>query len=452
MVLPQPLLIVFCLLLPTIFFISKKPHLLAAWAAIACSIDIFNSQKYMNLSAIKIFGIIAIPYVFSHYKILYKTRLIQLLAMYFLYLTALGIWYGYLFPWIDPTGLKTGRDVPHWRSVLHLGSFFLELTSALCLALIFRDKKNQKIAVFTLITTVMLSCLAGIIESFTHFDFYHFFTGDMLPINAGRVRGFNYEPRGLAQSTVYALLAITCLYKTEKHKLHLLIWFLPLLIFGGLYLPISLTATLTLGCGLGIIFLLYFQSIKKVILAKKPILLGILFILTGLIIFVLQSPHIRNHFYGRRYLFEMKSPIQSLEVFDAAAVNFFVHNPAKIIFGAGPGMVSIPSSAYILERDKGDWGDGITALPHMGAVLQFSNGGILGLIFWLFTMTRIARLNLRAGIQGEAGAYRALSVVFLSLYFLQIRPHFIIGLGLGLSILLEQSRFSHTAQYTDCEN
>ena len=31
----------------------------------------------------------------------------------------------------------------------------------------------------------------------------------------------------------------------------------------------------------------------------------------------------------------MKSPIQSLEVFDAAAVNFFVHNPAKIIFGAG---------------------------------------------------------------------------------------------------------------------
>jgi hypothetical protein len=96
--------------LPAYFIYGLKRHLWAvAFVGAVTIVDIFNSQLYMNLAAILLFGIVVIPHLWANRRKLIENKSIWSFAAYFLLLVILGVYHGFLQPWPDVTGHRTFR-------------------------------------------------------------------------------------------------------------------------------------------------------------------------------------------------------------------------------------------------------------------------------------------------------------------------------------------------------
>lgn len=440
MVFPQPLLIVLVIIIPIFCLFKKRHDILVSWLSITMAIDIFNSQKYMNLTAFKLAGLVLIPYILLHFKTLLKSNAFKILLIFCGYHAILGLYFGHINPWIDPTGLKSGRDVPQWRSIIFLGSMALELSSMLYFAIQFRDQRKIILAIKTFIASSLCSSIAAQIELITQFDFYAFFTAKEKVYIPNRMKGFNYEPRGFAQTSAYSIILSSFLILFQRRWIYLI----PILagFYSTLVLTFSATGVIILLVGIFIVSLVY--VIKTSSFNLKKVSLGLACSSLILSIFYFSLPKnkisfISSHIKDRSYLFESGSLIDKLEVFDGAAVNFLTQNPKYLLFGTGPGLVSIPvGTKYILDKDIKDWSGGLVALPHMGLILLISNVGIVGLALWL-AIFLVALKDLR-----EKPRNSLLDVLILFtlsiLYLLQVRLIFYFALSLAISFKVNSGR------------
>jgi hypothetical protein len=298
---PQPLLILFCLFFPIYCLLKNKHKWLIIWVSLTIIIDIFNSQKYMNLTAFKMCGIAVTPYLFKNLRTLLKVSTIKIIIAYSLYLGILGILFGHIFPWVDPTGQKGGRDISQWRSIIHLGSYTLEMSATIYLALQFQQLRNILYSVKTIITGALISSFAAFIENFTQFDFYNFFTSQAKVFIPYRMKGLNYEPRGFAQSQAYGVILSLFFIKKSLLKYFLLI---SIFLFSMFYLSMSATGNIILAVGIIIPLLKLFYDYLR---AKKYktillILIGHILILS-FIAFIIPNSKVssmKKHYGNRR--------------------------------------------------------------------------------------------------------------------------------------------------------
>jgi hypothetical protein len=86
-----------------------------------------------------------------------------------------------------------------------------------------------------------------------------------------------------------------------------------------------------------------------------------------------------------------------VEVFDTVALLFLAAHPIYILFGTGPGLISIPATPYLpisiyyVEYFRLT---GVNSPPTMGGLLELSNAGLIGLFFWLaFFITSLKAIN-----------------------------------------------------------
>lgn len=454
MVFPQYLLLLICILVPLYSLIKGADRLILAWIALTCSIDLFNSQAFMNLTAIKLAGLVLTPYIFKNIKSLTSSKESKLFLSLYLLMAATGIIFGHITPWTDDILLRSGRDIPQWRSILHLGSQVLELNVGLFLALKIQKKSNRDFFIRSILIALIIQGLSMILE-FTlsrtdlHFDFYHFFTGGRAYHVLKRMRGFSYEPRGAAQVCAYGIL-FTLIYpfNSLKNKLTAISIFT----ISGFALTFSMTGFLTLFGGLGILtitlILLHFLKIKSIkkhyLKSLTYTLLSISLVLTTLINFfpkAIEWEAWKNNFRKRAFILQSNDVVGRFEVLDAAALNFFKHNPKYLPFGAGPGLVSIPATKYVLPKDKQDFPGPLLALPHMGAVLLISNAGIAGLTIWLLFFIFVFKRYLN--ILNYDKSYLLsffIYTLFMLLYLLQIRYFYLIGIGFAFTVLINNGK------------
>ena len=392
----------------------------------------------MNLTAFKMCGLILTPYLIKNYKDFLSSTAVRLMIVNVIYLGILGLIFGHLAPWVDPTGLKGGRDVPQWRSVIHLGSMGLELFTTLYLAKQFQEIQNILLSLKTLIFGALGSAAGAVMELLFQFDFYGFFTHQAKVIWPGRMKGFNYEPRGFAQCQAYGII-LSLFFIRDSVKIYFsLITIFLLSIF---YLSMSTTGIIVLAVGLIIPFLNFFYDEFKNKNYKKIglILAAHLLIFTVIIAFTPKAKmqKIKAHHSERNFIAKKSSIVSKLEVFDAAAANFLIQNPKYLIFGTGPGLVSIPvGKEYLLDRDKNFWSNGIVALPHMGAMLMISNGGLIGLALWIAIILICIKSYFEKHRLEVGSKEKLVFLVFLTLvglYLIQIRYLYYIGLAIGLS-------------------
>ncbi|MDA8792849.1 hypothetical protein N9N67_06355, partial [Bacteriovoracaceae bacterium] len=409
-----------------------------------------NSQVYLNLTGLKLAGIVMIPFVIKEIKELSHSKFIKFLFIFFGIMVVLGIVYGFIFPWPDSTGERSIRDLPAGRSVLHLGSVFLEFAVAIWLGLKFKIKKNQEVALKALFYSTVLAAGSMYVEFILsrtnmHFDFYHFFTGGRAYHVWKRMRGFMYEPRGASQICAYGFLLLLIYFKGPIFKK---IAYGAFFLIAGFALTFSMTGLITLVAATGILVTLkLFLHLKKIeslnIKALKIYALAGFIGLVSLIAIINISPKSvkweawKNNFRKRSFLFNAQSIAGRLEVFDAAAVNFFTHNPKHLIIGTGPGLVGLPASPYILDKDRKDFPTHISALPHMGGVIMLSNVGLLGLLIWFLMFWKGAKTNFSLiKLDPKHTAIFLTYILFMLLYLLQIRYFYLFGLGLGIGASL----------------
>ena len=429
MIFPQWLLLSLCALIPIYFiYVKKNQGWAVQWLVIIIVLDIFNSQLYMNVSAILIFGLVAVPYLWHRRVILFSNPAVKVFFAYFILLTALGLIYGFIHPWPDSTGLRSIKDQASMRTILHLGRTFCEWNAIFYLALQLQANSKATLNLFlkTLFYCSIILILSTLIEKYFEFDSYHFFTGGRQLLIPDRPRGFCYEPRGLSQNLAYAIL-LTPFVPLGQWRYALI----PVFFLFAFFITISFTGLMVLGTGLAIILLIFIFKkkdllklhVKKIVFAG----LGLATLFGALIVFM--PAHENNHLRERLSYFSSSHLAEKLEVFDAAAVNFFVHHPGYEIFGTGPGLISLPAGEYILERDRALWGNHFEALPHMGLVLILSNSGVVGLIVFLYALF----LALRAKNSIENFTPFVLGCMLCGIYFIQMRYYFVLGFACALT-------------------
>lgn len=390
----------------------------------------------MNLTAFKLTGLVLIPYVLTNFKLLFRSIAFRILLGLCVYYLFLGLIYGHIFPWVDETGLKAGRDIPQWRSIIYLGSMALELSTTLYLAIQFSEIKNILLSIRSITLAAIISSIAAWLEYILHFDFYSFFTSQSAVFIPHRMKGLNYEPRGFAQLCSYSSVLSSLMYMYTKEKLFIF----PFLI--GLsslfFLTFSATGIIILLVGITYSLFLFFAGDFKLPRIFYKFILVISLSIPLMIMFIPKNKlnFFSHHLSERSYLLKPGSFVSKLEVFDAAATNFLTKNPVHLFFGTGPGLISIPiGTKYIIDRDRGSWNKGIVALPHMGIVLLISNGGIVGFTLWLLMIIFCIRdyINLKNKHNEEYGTLIfSLFILFVFLYLLQIRLFYYIGLAIGL--------------------
>jgi hypothetical protein len=441
---PQLLLVSICLLIPLICLLKKRGDLLSYWLCVAASIDIFNSQALMNLTAFKLTGLVVAPVLAKNIFHWWQLKPIKVLTFFFLLLVVLGLYFGQIFPWVDETGMKTGRDIPQWRSLLHLGSLALELSAALFLASSLTSGKIIKNCLLIIMGCLALSILFAWVERITHFDFYRFMTlGNKLPISF-RVRGLNFEPRGLAQASAYLFLfTLMPILKSFRARLALML----LSVVALFVLAFSPTGIIIFAiCSLAVLCMGIVHKKSKKIL-KLTFLASIFFSITIALVYQLLSDtyreSLKNHFAERSYLFSAGSFVDKLEIYDAAAVNFLLNNPKYLILGTGPGLISTPvGRKYLVDRDKRFAPNGFVELPFMGLILIISNGGFVALSLFIYFLILIFKDGLKCLRQDKLDLSEAQFLIFVSLslcYFFQMRPIFYLGLAFGLNFSIRQA-------------
>jgi hypothetical protein len=435
---PQPLLIFFVLFIPAFLLYKKKHDYLVIWISIITIIDIFNSQKYMNLTAFKMTGIIVIPYLFKNYKQLISSNAVKVCLLHILYLAILGLILGHIIPWEDATGLKSGRDIPQWRSIVHMGSIILEISATFYLALQFIEIKKIYLSLKAIMFGALASIVASVIELFFHFDFYHFFTAKKEVFIKNRMKGLNYEPRGFAQTSSYLIILSTYFLNNSPYIYGA---FILASLSAYVYLTMSATGTIVLISGL-IIPIAYLLIHEKFTKKLQQILFILVFTVFGLIIYSFLYPNdkstsIKDHLEERSYILTKNDLSSKLEVFDSAAVIFYQKNPKYLFFGTGPGLISTPiGRKYLHEKDRNTWNKGFIALPHMGIILLISNGGIVGLTLWLIMISVCVKGFRKKAFQLNNKDYKLLFFIFINLvliYLIQIRYLYYIGLAIGFS-------------------
>jgi len=426
----------------------KKYYALSILVGIFLSVDALGSQWVVNFGAIKILGLILIPFCikkisFSHLNFVTKINFIQ-----FFYLASIGTLYVFLDMWNDE-GFKLQHSMK-MRPILNLGSSVLLYTPIFFFTLLASRKElSIKRTIRGFIQGfyigsifLMLGIVAEILFSL---DLYSLLTRGVQMLNEYRPRGLSYEPRGASQTLVCAILLL--LYSEIKAFYKALLYLI--LILSAFYLTFSFTGFILLLVGV-IISLLY----KSLLLFKNRIKFEVFcneFFVIAVTYFVIFSPpaflakkvpndstkmqqaeHIkqRSYVFGNNVSYDLSSLkqdksvigriVRKLEIFDAASLNFMLNNPVFIAFGSGPGMVSIPASNYILERDKKLYKvDKITSIPQMGIFSILGDGGLVYLSLWLVILMHLRKKIFELLTRDHQGFY--LLVCFSSLYLLQAR-------------------------------
>jgi hypothetical protein len=424
MVFPQVLLLSLCVLVPALtLYVWKRPAVAVAWVGLITVLDIFNSQAFMNISAVLLFGAAALPYLWIHRRSLLGHPELRWMSGFFVLLAILGVYYGHLDPWPDLTHERGIKDQAGMRSILHFGRTVLEWATALFLLIELEKnpKKTTSIYLKSLFFGSLVLAASALAESWLKVDFYHFFTGGRELLLPGRPRGFAYEPRGLSQNLAYALLILPFLPMGRwKYAAF------PVFLFVGFGWTFSYSGILVLISGITLLVLtrIFFGG-RQITGSLRTWALGVTGALFLLALAIRTMPPNSKDYIATRfqYLFEHEFA-EKFEVFDAASINFLMHQPKHLAVGTGPGLIYLPASEYILERDKIIWGNRFDALPHLGIVLVISNAGIIGLLL-LLTPFALALIRKRP----EPDPLLFLGIVMFGLFFIQIRYYFLFGIA-----------------------
>jgi hypothetical protein len=224
---PLNFFFLFSIFIPVYCLCFKRYEILVGWLALSASIEIFNNLMFVTFSATKFAGIILLPYALKSLKEIINFSPVKLWLSLFGILICTGIIYGFFSPWPNYFPDRPIRQLSSGRSVLFLGSYFLEMMVIVFLAKQLHKKNMINYLLWGLIIGGLLTTSAILIEKFFEIDFYYLFTGyDPRDIQVHRHRGFNYEPRGAGYSIVVALLMTLIMKIKFKYKVLLILFLL----------------------------------------------------------------------------------------------------------------------------------------------------------------------------------------------------------------------------------
>ncbi len=435
-------------IVPIGLILIRRRNLLLAWICLVTCVDVF---KMLNVSAATVAGLILIPYTIRFVRPILQTRPGQLLFAHYGYLGLLGLVFGFLFPWPDALGRPLSLQAPG-RTILYLTRHTANLSLAIFVAQqTVKLKHPSKVFKYILLGGI-IAAAGGICEYLSGLDMFALLTEGVFnpTYHAFRVRGLNFEPRGLGLTAAYGLLL--CMLVSSRRASWKAVSVL-LINVCTLFLTVSTSGLLAATAGIVSLFLFDRHS--------RGVLVGVM--AAGIVVLLIPMMFESGVFADWSSLLTerigstirfgeatnwMEEFVFRAEVFDAVALLFLVANPIYILSGTGPGLISIPATSYLPETvyyTEFFKSTGINLPPTMGGLLELSNGGLIGLLLWIaFLATSLCAIRyviknseawknewkIARGAFLGAGVMYGVAAGFLSSFW----PIFM-GIGLGAACL-----------------
>lgn len=374
------------LLVPAFLIITRHDRQLLAWVCFTISVQLFNTTIITNLPAARLTGLLLLPRMIQLLPIVSRTLPGRALIIQYGYLIFLGILFGFIFPWPDFGVVRMFNQSAPGRASIYLVRTAADISLAFFVAQQLVKLKRPDIIIRYILVGTSVAALAGVLEYITHFDFYGAITGLRAYSTEFRMRGFNFEPRALGLIAVYGMLLSLVLY-SRRHSWRLLA--LIGLHAVALFLASSTSAIIVFAVAATALFVFdrRYRTTTFILLVLLGLALG------GLV--VSQSQYLlrfeenaRQRLTTDRIEDQPETLVENIalriDVLDGPPLLFLVSNPWYLLFGTGPGLVSLPAQAYIpdyayLERIREA---GVNTPPTSGGLLEVSNAGIIGLMLW----------------------------------------------------------------------
>lgn len=451
---------------PLALLLQRREQELLAWLCLTVGINIFDARLALNLPAARLVGLIVLPFLplgAFEFERLLATRPMKILLAGLAWLAFLSIVYGFLYPWPNEGYLRPFVLTAPGRVMIYGVRLVADLGIALLVARrLIRGTPPEEVLRLLLIGT-SIAVVGGLIEAATHIQLYEILSGFPINQSPGRVRGFNFEPRGLGLTMVQGGF-VALLWSRHRHSR----WVMALAIAHFVVLLMAVSASALITAAFGWLCLLIFEP-----KARAPLITAALVAIGGVILLLLVGNDLSvtaawvanlTQRFTLRQGFDLvaQAPIktlaQLLDIFDYTAFMALTSSPLGMLIGFGPGLVMLPGSKFIPSDGRWSWvvetNEGITSPPTMGILLEWSNGGIPMLLLWFaFVITCTRALSAMAARDPEnadswrlgRGAFIAIAGTYLIQGSLsQIWPIFM-GLGLGASVLAHRAHSRVTA-------
>ena len=452
-------LLAIAIVVPLFLIVTRRDQALLAWICLVVCIDIFSPTLVVNWSASRIVGLLIIPRAVLFLKETLRTSAGRALVLQYLWLVLLGIVFGFLIPW-DDGFYRSVTQTAQGRAVVQFVRLASELSLALFVASWVARTQRPDIVVKYVLWGAGITSLFAIVQFMTRVDIYYVITGlrTLYEQSSDRVRGLNYEPRGLGLIAGTGLLLLFVWWGYLRRSLRLLA--VGMTLVGALLLTMSVSAVIVLLAGSAALFF-YERRIRKWILVST----GCLLLVVSLALFFPTPQYVADYADSAGYRLSTGKYYVSpsnlleefalrLEVFDTSSLLFLYDNPLYIVTGTGPGLISIPATWYIplgprtflSEEDRTP----MFALPTMGSILELSNGGLLLVSLWLIYVVStmrsfryLIRVNERESWPWRVG--RATFLAGLAVYIVQASPlsaiwSVFVGIGLSASVVTQKMR------------
>lgn len=444
----QFILLLIALGVPVIAYLMNRTKWVLWWVGFTLFVQVFDTAIFTNLAAGRIVGLFYLPMMVSTFRRWISVPPAKAWLLSFLYLVALGLLFGILFPWPDTTGVRAFTLRAQGRTIVFLVRTIADLSLT-----VFVMNQLATPGAFdwlrrSMVAGVLADAVTGIIGFFLHLDPYGLLTGirGYAMDAANRPRGLTYEPRGLGLACAFGLVLIL-----GKHARRRRDWLFAVILVMALGLSFSSSG---LGAAaVGAVMLVLFGSMRT----RLAIVFSGLTLVTAVMMVLATVPWVReraNDSIGERLRGRgtveanraanaFEAVALRLDVFDASAALFLIRNPLYAVIGTGPALISLPASDHIPYGLYRAIFTSIDSPPTHGLLMELANTGILGVAVWMFQVLWILiagkRLFRRRGLPFPPRTIRTIFIGSAAIYAVQagVSPFWAVFLGIGWAIAAE---------------
>jgi hypothetical protein len=174
----QLILLAIAVAVPLGLFALNRQRLVLGWVCLTLSVHIFDTTIITNLPAARIVGLLYLPYALLIARSWLRLVPAQLWLLGFLYLAALGLVFGFLWPWPDTSGNRPLTMTAPGRAIVYLSRLLADLSLTIFVA---RELRKPGALLFlgrAFVLGAVISALAGIVNLLRPgFDPYFAITG-----------------------------------------------------------------------------------------------------------------------------------------------------------------------------------------------------------------------------------------------------------------------------------
>lgn len=385
-----------------------------------------------NIPFPRVIGVFLIPLVIGDtMRAARRHAAVRLILVYLVWLTVIGVWFGYVHPWPDLSAMRLWSQRSEGRAAVSVGRHLVDFALLVFILTQARDEKALRGAIAGLFAGVSLNVLCSLADLTIGSRIVNFLLStpvDFLP----RQAGLNVEPRSLGRICAFALFVALVFPSRSRLKRGIAVGTALI----GLALSASTSALVALSVSSAVCLVVALSQRDLAFLRRLSAATAVM----ALAAFCWWSADVGGEFDSR--IGGLADPEDAawgesqwtarLEVFDRAAVLFMLDNPIYTVLGTGPDLVSLPASEYVAGVARGIYGDRIDSVPHTGFISVLANAGIGGLFAWTLIIRSLLR-HVRASAPPMRNPMLYLTVIMIPFTLMVMTPFwwFTIGLALG---------------------